>query len=97
MENHLTNKNTKEITFQSPVDPINYRVITHSNGKKGWIGILGLLDLLHFGRGHYARGCVKQLSAVTHGSDIWLDNIISIDVKLIANITGLTSWGMDSM
>jgi hypothetical protein len=28
MENHLTNKNTKEITFESPVDPINYRVIT---------------------------------------------------------------------
>jgi hypothetical protein len=28
MKNHLTNKNTKEITFQSPVDPINYRVIT---------------------------------------------------------------------
>jgi hypothetical protein len=28
MENHLTNKNMKEITFQSPVDPINYRVIT---------------------------------------------------------------------
>ena len=28
MENHLINKNTKEITFQSPVDPINYRVIT---------------------------------------------------------------------
>jgi hypothetical protein len=28
MKNCLTNKNTKEITFQSPVDPINYRVIT---------------------------------------------------------------------
>jgi hypothetical protein len=28
MKNHLTNKNTEEITFQSPVDPINYRVIT---------------------------------------------------------------------
>jgi hypothetical protein len=29
MENHLTNKNTKKITFQSQVDPINYRVITN--------------------------------------------------------------------
>jgi hypothetical protein len=28
MENHLKNKNMKEIILQSPVDPINYRVIT---------------------------------------------------------------------
>jgi hypothetical protein len=31
MENHLTYKNTKEITFHSPFDPINYRVITITN------------------------------------------------------------------
>jgi hypothetical protein len=33
--------------------------------------------------------------AVTHGRDIWLDKLISIDVELIAHITGLPSWGMD--
>jgi hypothetical protein len=59
------------------------------------MGILGLLDLPHFGRGKYANGCVKQLLAVTHGGDIWLDNLVSIDVELIAHITGLSSRGMD--
>jgi hypothetical protein len=53
--------------------------------------ILGLLDLPHFGRGQYASGCVKQLLVVTHGGDIWLDKLVSIDVELIANITRLPS------
>jgi hypothetical protein len=57
--------------------------------------ILGLLDLPHFGRGQYAGVCVKQLLAVTHGGDIWLDKLVSIDVELIANITGFPSRGMD--
>jgi hypothetical protein len=61
--------------------------------EKTWI--LGLLDLPHFDRGQYASGCVKQLLAVTHGGDIWLDKLVSIDVELIANIIGLPSWGMD--
>jgi hypothetical protein len=59
------------------------------------IGILGLLDLPHFGRGQYTRGCVKQLLAVTHGGDIWFNKLVSIDVEIIAHITGLASWGMD--
>jgi hypothetical protein len=58
-------------------------------------GILGLLDLPHFGRGQYANSCVKQLMAVTHGGDIWLDKLVSIDVELIAHITGFPSRGMD--
>jgi hypothetical protein len=53
------------------------------------------LDLSHFGRGKYARRCVKQLLSVTHGGDIWLDKLILIDVELIANITGFPSQGMD--
>jgi hypothetical protein len=32
---------------------------------------------------------------VTHGRDIWLDNIVSIDIELILHITGFPSWGMD--
>jgi hypothetical protein len=32
---------------------------------------------------------------VTHGRDIWLDKLISIDVELIAHITGLPSRGTD--
>jgi hypothetical protein len=58
-------------------------------------GILGLLDLPHFGRGHHATVCVKQLLAIMHGGDIWLDKLISIDVELITSITGLPSRGMD--
>jgi hypothetical protein len=60
-------------------------------------GILGLLDLPHFGRGQYTSSCVKQLLAVTHGGDIWLDKLVSIDVELIAHITGFPSRGMDPM
>jgi hypothetical protein len=30
-----------------------------------------------------------------HGGDIWLDKPIPITVELIAQITGLPSWGMD--
>jgi hypothetical protein len=55
------------------------------------MGILGLLELPHFGRGQYASSCVKQLMVVTHGGDIWLDKLISIDVELIVHITGLPS------
>jgi hypothetical protein len=33
--------------------------------------------------------------AVTHGGDLWLDKLISIDVELITHITGMPSWGMD--
>jgi hypothetical protein len=43
------------------------------------MGILGLLDLPHFGRGQYANNCVKQLMAVTHSGDIWLDKLVMID------------------
>ena len=59
------------------------------------MGILHLLDLPHFGRGQYTNSCVKQLMEFTHGEDIWLDKFISIDVELIAHITGFPSWGMD--
>jgi hypothetical protein len=61
------------------------------------IGILDLLDLLYFGRGQYTNGCVKQLMAVTHDGDIWLDKLVSIDIELIAHIIGLSSRGMDPM
>jgi hypothetical protein len=57
--------------------------------------ILGLLDLPHFGRGQYANNCIKQLMVITHGRDLWLGQLVSIDVELIAHITGLPSWGME--
>jgi hypothetical protein len=57
--------------------------------------ILGLLDLLHFGRGLSANSCVKQLMEVTHGGYLGLEQLDSIYVDLIAYITGLPSWGED--
>jgi hypothetical protein len=57
--------------------------------------ILGLIDLPHFDRGQYTNICVKQLMSLTHGGDIWLDKLVSIDVELIAHITGFPSRGMD--
>jgi hypothetical protein len=55
------------------------------------IGILGLLDLPHFGRGQHTTTCVKQLLAVIHGGNIWLDKLVSIYVEIMANITRFPS------
>jgi hypothetical protein len=57
--------------------------------------IIGLLKIPHFGRGQYATTCVKQLLAVTHGGDIWLDKPVHITIELITQITGLPTRGMD--
>jgi hypothetical protein len=74
-------------------EPINQPVQWVAGVAK--IRILGLLDLPHFGRGHYANIWVKQVMEVTHGGYLWLEKLISIDVELIAYITGLPSWGED--
>jgi hypothetical protein len=74
-------------------EPISQPLRWETGSKK--TGILGLLYLPHFGRGHYASTCVKQLLAFTHGGDICLDKLISIDVEIIVNIRGFPSWGMD--
>jgi len=59
--------------------------------------ILGLLNIPHLGRGQYATACIKQLLAVMHGGDVWLDKPIPITIELIAQITGLPIRGMDPM
>jgi hypothetical protein len=59
------------------------------------MGILGLLDLPHFGRGQSAKTCIKQLLTVTNGGELLLDNLIPIIVELIAKITCLPIQGMD--
>jgi hypothetical protein len=33
MENYLATKHSEKMTFQSPVDPINYRVITYISSQ----------------------------------------------------------------
>jgi hypothetical protein len=56
-------------------------------------GILNLVEIPHFGRGKEVNNCVKQLMAVLHGGFLWMEEPVSIDVELIAFITGLPSMG----
>jgi hypothetical protein len=56
-------------------------------------GILNLVEIPHFGRGKEVNNCIKQLMAVLHGGFLWMEEPISIDVELIAFITGLSSMG----
>jgi hypothetical protein len=56
-------------------------------------GILGLLEIPHFGRGQDVRNCVKKLMEVTHGGYLWVEEHVSIDVELIMYITGLVISG----
>jgi hypothetical protein len=41
------------------------------------------------------KTCVKQLLAVTHGVDIWLEKPVPITVELITQIIALPTWGMN--
>jgi hypothetical protein len=47
----------------------------------------------HFGRGKEVNNCIKKLLEVMHGGILWLDTQVSIDVDLIAKITGLPTNG----
>jgi hypothetical protein len=51
------------------------------------------LDIPHFVRGRDINNCIKQLVAVTHRGYLWVKEPVSIDVELIAFITGLPSRG----
>jgi hypothetical protein len=89
---------TKQVYLQTVgVDPFGEPIHQPVQWATGLakIRILGLLDLPHFGRGQYANSCIKKLMAVTHGEDLWLDKLVSIDIELIVYIIGLPSRGMD--
>jgi hypothetical protein len=43
-------------------------------------GILGLLEISHFGRFDDVRNCIKQLMEVTHGGYLWVEEPVLIDV-----------------
>jgi hypothetical protein len=58
-------------------------------------GIVNLLDIPHFGHGKNVGLCVKQLLARVHGGILWMDNLVPIDVYLIANITGFPTNGIN--
>jgi hypothetical protein len=55
--------------------------------------ILNLVEIPHFRRGKEVNNCIKKLMEVLHGGFLWMEEPISIDVELIAFITGLPSMG----
>jgi hypothetical protein len=55
--------------------------------------ILNCLEISHFRRGTYVNNCIKKLLVVLHGGFLWLEEPVSIDVEIIALITGLPSNG----
>jgi hypothetical protein len=61
------------------------------------IGILNLVDIPHVGRVKEVNNCVNQLMGVLHGGFLWMEEHVSIDVELIAFITGLPSMGKSPM
>ena len=58
-------------------------------------GLLGLINMPHFGRLNEANACVKQILACFHGGMLWLDTPIVIMVDLISEITGFPKDGPD--
>jgi hypothetical protein len=51
------------------------------------------LAIPHFGRDHDVNNCIKQLMDVTHGGYLWVEELVSIYVELIAYIIGLPYRG----
>ena len=49
----------------------------------------------HFGRSAEINNYVKKLLVFFHGGYLWPDNPISMDIELIATITGLPVVGMN--
>jgi hypothetical protein len=62
-------------------------------GRLGKHRDLNLLEFPTSEGGKDVNNCVKQLMAVLHGGFLWLEEPVSIDVELIAFITGLPSNG----
>jgi hypothetical protein len=59
--------------------------------------IFNLLEIPHLRRGKDVNNCVNQLLEVLHGGFLWLDEPVSIDVKLISFITRMPSNGEKSV
>lgn len=51
------------------------------------VGLLGLINMPHFGQLNEANACVKQLLAYFHGGTLWFDTPVKITVDLISDIT----------
>ena len=56
---------------------------------------MSLLYMPHFGRTSKVNTCVNKPLVFFHGGFLWLDIHISVDVYLIATITGFPIVGID--
>ena len=56
-------------------------------------GLLGLINIPHFGRLNEVHACVKKLLACFHGGTLWLTTLIPIIVDLIAALLGYLRTG----
>ena len=83
-----------ESVTTAPSGPIQRVSKPWANGLEK-SGLLGLINMPHFGRLNEAHACVKQLLACFHGGTLWLNTSIPVTVDLIASITGLLKAGED--
>ena len=58
-------------------------------------GLLGLINMPHFGRLNESHACFRQLLTCFHRGMLWLNTPIPVIVDLIASITGLPKAGED--
>ena len=58
-------------------------------------GLLGIINMMHFGRSTEVNACMKQLLACFHGGFLWLDKPVDVIVGNISEITGLPKDELD--
>ena len=59
------------------------------------VGLLGLINMSHFGRLNEANSYAKKLLACYHGGTLWLDTPVIVTVDLISDIMGFTKYGLE--
>ena len=57
------------------------------------VGLLGLINMLHFWWLNEVNACIKHLLAYFHGGILWLETTVTIMVDLISDIMGLPKDG----
>jgi hypothetical protein len=84
-----------------------HKYLTKTKGKKSKIipqlwtmdiarsTILNVMKIPHFERHQEFNTCIKLLISCFHGSYLWLDSRITIDLALIHKIIGLSMQGPD--
>ena len=74
--------------------PITYTPHDWAQGLE-ILRLLGLINMLHFGRLVEANTCMKKLLACFHGGYLWLDQPVPVTIELISWISRLPKEGSD--